>query len=94
MIPAYKTLVERALAAGLVISVFDGEEWAVNRSTNEKDIGDAIESVEEAQLTFRDAEGKHAGWALIIPFDDYPDETVVDHTDNELMNALTAGVEP
>ena len=67
------------------VSVFDGEEFAVRRSTNVRDIMGAIESVDESELLFRTANGERIGWALIVLGNDGGDE-VSDHTDNEWMN--------
>jgi hypothetical protein len=85
---SYKKLVRNALAKGASISVWDGEEWQVKRSVSCKQIIEAIESVEEAQVRIRDAEGNQIGWALIIPFAVDNDETVADHTDNAFMHSL------
>jgi len=84
---AYKYLVKAALADGHTVSVFDGEEWPVKRSTDYKAIIEAIESVEEAQLRIRSGD-QVIGWALIIPFGLEDDETVADHSDNAYMNAV------
>ena len=84
---AYKHLVEYALDTHHVVSVWDGEEWQVKRCAVLKDIIDAIESVDEAQIRIRDAaDGTSRGWALVSPFGLADDETVMDHTDNEFMN--------
>ena len=82
---AYKHLVNYMLKKGYTISVFDGEEWQVKRSTKQKDIIEAVESVEEAQLRVRDSEGNKIAWAFVIPFGVEPDETIADYSDNELM---------
>ena len=82
---AYKDLIKYALGSGCTVSVWDGGEWQVKRSTSYKDIKDAIESVEEAQLRIRDAEGNYLGWALIIPYGVEPDETVAD-TSGEIVD--------
>jgi hypothetical protein len=84
---AYKHLVKHSLATGHVISVWDGEEYQVKRSTSYRAIVAAIESVEEAQINIRDKEGKEVGWALIIPFGLEDDETVVDNTLTPFMDA-------
>lgn len=75
---SYKSLVKFALAKNCVVSVWDGEEFQVKRSNAYKAIVDAIESVEEADLFIRNAEGKNVAWALIIPFGVEDDETVAD----------------
>jgi hypothetical protein len=82
----YKHLVKHVLAAGGLVSVFDGEEWASKKSANYKEIIAAIESVEEAELILRDAAGNKLGWALIIPCL-ADDETVADYSVNEFMDA-------
>ena len=79
-IPAYKTLVNELLAAGCMISVFDGECWEPKRSANSLDIIEAIESVEEAELDIRNAQGQTVGWAQVSTYDLEPDETVIDYT--------------
>jgi hypothetical protein len=81
---AYKSLVKFALNNNATVSVFDGEEWAVKRSTKYTDIINAIESVEVAELRIRDNNSDVIGWAQIIPdLDD--DETVADYSITEFM---------
>ena len=86
---AYKHLVKYSIANGNLVSVFDGEEWQVNRSAKYQTIIDAIESVEEAQIKIYskfDTRGEgYKGWALVIPFGLDDDETVADNSDNEFM---------
>lgn len=83
---AYKHLIDYMLAKQCTISVFDGEEWAVKRSTDAKEIDEAIRSVEEADLTIRNSEGKMIGWAQVSAFGLEPDETVMDNTMTDEMN--------
>ena len=82
---AYKSLVKYALANDTKVSVHDGEEWAVKKSTKYKEIIDAIESVESAEIVIRDSNDNKIAWALIID-GLADDETVADFTDNEFMN--------
>lgn len=84
---AYKHLIKFALAKGYAISVWDGEEWQVSRSTGYKFINDAVESVEEAQLRIRDKDGKEVGWALVSAFGLDDDETVMDYTITPVMTS-------
>jgi hypothetical protein len=81
---AYRNLVEYALGQSLVVSVFDGEEWAVKKSKDAKAIFDAIESVEEANIVIRGREFRTAS-VLVSAYGLGPDETVIDYTDNEWM---------
>lgn len=81
----YKSLVKFALAKNCVVSVWDGEEYQVKRSSAYKAIIEAIESVEMAELIIRDAEGAKVAWAMIIPFGVEDDETVGDNTITPFM---------
>jgi hypothetical protein len=86
---AYKSLVKFALANNATVSVWDGEEWQLKRSTGYQAIVDAINSVEVAELRIRDAEGAVIGWAQIIP-DLEDDETVADYTMTPFMESWEA----
>jgi hypothetical protein len=86
---AYKALVKFALANNATVSVWDGEEWQLKRSTGYQAIVDAINSVEIAELRIRDAEGKCIGWAQIIP-DLEDDETLADYTMTPFMEQFEA----
>ena len=86
---AYKNLVKYTLAKGYTVSVFDGEEGAVTKSTGYNEIIEAIESVEEAELHLhiRDAENtKRMAWVRVSAFGLEDEETVVDHTVNAFMD--------
>lgn len=90
---AYKSMITTILNDGHSVSVFDGEAWAVKRSTSLKDIVDAIESVDEAQIRIRNSNNELIGWALILPgeyggFND--DCTIADHSDDSYMNKVAA----
>ena len=82
---AYIHLVEKALADGHVVSVWDGEEYQVTRCIIKDNIIEAIESVEEAMIKIHTINGNHVGTALIIPFGLEDDETVADYGVNEYM---------
>jgi hypothetical protein len=81
---AYKHLVKYALSMGCTVSVWDGEEWQVKRSTGYKAIIDAIESVEEAQIRIRQHDVV-MGWGLVSAFGLEDDETVIDHSTTPFM---------
>lgn len=87
---AYKHLVKHSLATGHVVSVWDGEEWQVTKSTSYKAITEAIESVEEASISIRDLQGNKVGWALISAFGLEDDETVMDNTITPFMEEWEA----
>jgi hypothetical protein len=77
---AHLNLIKYALTQGCTISVWDGEEWQVKRSTSYKAIKDAAESVDESQLRIRDSEDNVVGWALVIPDCTFePEEYIADY---------------
>lgn len=88
---AYKHLVKHALTQNCLISVFDGEEWQLNKSSKYQSIIDSIESVEEAEIKIYckfDTRGEgYKGWARVSAYDLNDDETVIDNTDNDFMTA-------
>ena len=91
MMKSHNHLVKHALAAGHSVSVFDGEEWAEKRCTQYQKVMDAIQSVDEAQIRIRDAQGKIVGWALIVNDCSFePDEFVADYTMTDFMNEWQA----
>lgn len=84
---AYRHLVKFALNNDLMISVWDGEEWQVKKSTKFTAIIDAIESVEEAVLKLRDKEtNESVATAVVSAYGLEDDETVMDWSDCEFMN--------
>ena len=87
---AYKHLIKYAISKGYTISVYDGEEWQVKRSVAYKEIVDAIESVEEAEMTIRDKQGNKEAWVLCSAFGLADDETVMDYSDNKFMQDWSA----
>jgi hypothetical protein len=79
-------IVDRALAAGYTISVYDGGEWALKRSSNRADIVAAMYSTDSDTLRFRLPNGKPVG-SIMLVYGNGAD-VVCDYTDNEAMNAL------
>jgi hypothetical protein len=94
-----RKLVRAALAAGYAISVNDGEEWTVRRSTSQKAIFDALATTGEDYIRITAADPSNTvGWhsagtfELIYGNDPSGEELIADHTDNEVCNALYASV--
>ena len=87
---AYKHLVKHALKNDCLVSVWDGEEWQVSKSSKYNAIIEAIESVEEAELKIysnSDTRGEgYKGWALVSAFGLDDEETVIDNTMHPFMN--------
>ncbi len=86
---ALHDLVDFALGTGATISVWDGEEWGVKRSTNRAEILELVNDLDEAQLRIRDASGQSVGWALIVN-GNAPDELVADWSITPFMEAWEA----
>lgn len=83
-------LIRYAKAQGCSVSVFDGEEWAVRRSNNEKEIMAAVNSVDECHLSIRKPhEIGRIGTAYIVNGLE-PDELIADHTSNAFFDAWSA----
>jgi hypothetical protein len=83
-------LIRRALAKDWVISVNDGEEWALSRSKDFNAITAEVHATEQTYLHFRDAEGKKLGWVWLVHGND--EDVVTDAVDNDAMNELTEGL--
>lgn len=78
---AYRHLIKHALANGCTVSVWDGEEWQLKRSDKFQAIADAVESVEEAALKIRAADGQTVAPSVSVSaFGLEDDETVTDYT--------------
>ena len=83
-----RTIVRRALAKGWTISVNDGEEWTVTKSTKRAEILDAMATTDMDKLAF--FAGECVGVIMLIYCND--SECICDYTDNECMAELTAGL--
>ena len=83
-----KALVRYLLGNGLSLSVNDGEEWTVVRSTDEREILNALATTDMDELIAADAAGARLGWFQLIWGND-PDgsELVADCSANELCDA-------
>ncbi|RWI47581.1 MAG: hypothetical protein EOR25_15635 [Mesorhizobium sp.] len=55
-------LIKKALALGYVVSVYDGEEWALKKSSDYEKITAEIAATDETQLIFREAVGGDQDW--------------------------------
>lgn len=80
-------LVDTCLKRGYVISVSDGEEWPVKRSTGKAVIMAALFSTDEDVIVIRNAEGDKLGWFQLIYGNDGYD-VVSDYSDNDICNAI------
>lgn len=74
-------LIDLLLANGCRVSVHDGEELTLKRSTDRAAILDAMGTTEADTLTWRDADGLWLGEFVLI-YGNGPGELVADHTAN------------
>ena len=77
-----------ALANGGMVSVHDGEEWAIKHSTNRATIQGATAATDETLLVCRLADGTKVGAVQLI-HGNGPD-VVCDYHDTPAMEALMA----
>ena len=88
------TLVDDALQAGLLVSVFDGEEYSVKRSADRAAISEGIGATDETTLLFRDpaikAEGSNRPEAVgsVFLVHGNGSDVLANWTDNDRTNGL------
>lgn len=80
-------VIDRALAKGYLISVNDGEEWVVKKSSKRHEIMDALQSTDSDTLVIRKADGTRVGFVLLV-WGNSPEEVVADFTDTPEMCEL------
>ena len=74
-------IIDRALAKGYLVSVNDGEEWVVKKSTKRKQIYDALASTDSDLLKIRNAAGESLG-SIYLVWGNSAEELCNDYTDN------------
>jgi hypothetical protein len=60
------SVIDSALARNYTISVYDGEEYSLKRSTDKSEILKALASTESDVLHFRTEHGARIGWVWLI----------------------------
>lgn len=83
-----RRLVRKALEAGYTVSVNDGEEWTVKKSTNRDEILAALATTGEDSIRIRNAEGEKIGTLYLVYQDGPGDELIADFTDNPATDLL------
>lgn len=84
---AARKLVKMALARGWSISINDGDEWTLKRSTDQQAILHAMCSTGEDYLMFRQADGSRVGWTFLVWGNSAP-ELICDYSSNPDIDAL------
>jgi len=90
-------LLQAVLTDGNTVSVFDGEEWAVKRSTSIRAIKNELAAAEEDYIHVRNSDGEKLGWFWLIYNNGSEGEPMVCITDyvandycDRIWNALNA----
>ena len=84
-------VIDRALSMGYLISVNDGEEWVVKKSTDRQQIVSALGSTDADHLMIRTADGKKLGMIYLV-WGNSAEEVVCDNTDKPEINKLVDGI--
>ncbi|MBS0984253.1 hypothetical protein [Gluconobacter cerinus] len=92
---AVRKIVKTARASGFLISIWEGEDWAIRRSDNEAEILKALGSTGQDRIDFvrppadQSEKPTRAGWVLLV-YGNNPDgsEVVADARDNEVTNLI------
>jgi hypothetical protein len=86
-------LVDALLAKDCTVSVNDGEEWVVKRSTDKGTIINALFSTDEDRIVARDADGTLRGsWYLVYGNDGY--DVISDYSANDFADAIWEELRP
>jgi hypothetical protein len=85
-----RRIVKDALARGYTVSVCDGEEWTVKRSTKLGEIIAATRTTDEDILRFRTADDALVGTVFLV-YGNEPYEVVNDYSANEATEELMKG---
>ncbi|BDR26328.1 hypothetical protein RVBP17_3710 [Pseudomonas phage sp. 30-3] len=80
-------LVTHAIARGYSVSVYEGGDWAIEKSTSVKDIMNSIMSTDSDTFCIYNAEKVKVGHVYCIYCNsDY--EVIADYTDSPLMQSI------
>ena len=84
-----RSLVAAILKRGGAISVNDGGEWTVRRSTKSSKVLEALATTGEDTVQWYDADGKRvASFLLVWGNDDDGSELIADHTANDAAGGV------
>lgn len=82
-------VIERTLARGYVISVFDGEAWCLSRSDDAAHIFAALASTGSDQLRIRTKDGAPVGTIVLIWGNG--EDLISDTSESDEIEAICAG---
>lgn len=84
-----RAAVRNAIKLGHAVSVFDGEEWSVKRSTNEREVMAEIYATDMETLAFRKSDGELVGKVWLV-YGNSASEVMSDWSDSEAMDTILA----
>lgn len=85
-------LITSIFREGLVISVFDGEEYALKRSSVRSEIQKEVAATDETTFVVRDTEGRRHGFFWLIHGN--RGDVLTDYTANEVCERICQRVLP
>lgn len=83
-------MVDDVLAAGLSITVYDGEDYAIRRSADKDAILASLAATDGDTLYFFPKDGGQRIGSVNLVYGNEPGVVISDHTDNEVMTQLLA----
>ena len=81
-------MINYAIAKGWTISVHDGEDWAVQWSTDAKQVKAELAATDADTLVFRTDNGTTRVGSMSLVYGNEPGVVISDHTDNDAITAL------
>ena len=87
-----KRIVTAAIDQGFAVSIHDGEEWAIKKSTNKKAAKAALGATDSETIRLRDIATEIKIGDILIVYGNSEEEAVSDYSDNPAMNAFLKGL--
>lgn len=85
-----RKIVERAIRLGYIVSVYDGEEYCVKRSTDKALIMASVYSTDMDRLHFRNATTGEMIGSVLLVYGNSASEVMADHTDVAMVDDILA----
>ena len=84
-----RAIVKSAIEQGYTVSLSDGQEWTVKRSTSLTEVMQAIMTTESDSLRFRNDAQEVVGGVFLV-YGNSASEVMADWSDNEITKAIVA----
>ena len=86
-------LIRACLAKKYMVSIHNGEDWALVKSRNYAEIMDALWQTDEEMVLIRETDGSKVGRFFLV-YGNSGEELIADYTDNDACNAIWNELEP